>query len=295
LRLAEAIFALGIEAAQCPPGHFDLRLASGWPDPYYRESLERLGKLLRDSQRLALGHQAPACWRVLPNVLGNALRAVHEVSVAAEIGLQSLKDNPTFLMSEMGSEEDLVVSSGGYHDHRAAKAIDQMNSALADLCVLASRQVSHLLNGVGLGLPALLARGGDRIGTEYLAWTMTEPLASARRASDPTTLDLSLRDPAGDQSDIAAPAFIAYAKHREAAGAFDACFAALAATVALALEFRDGPLPTDLKPMAERLTAIARSGDGRADVVAEPLRRLGALLRASAEDMTSDGFAASMR
>jgi histidine ammonia-lyase len=186
LRLAEQIFALSIEAAQCPAAHFDVRLADSWIDPYYKQSLNNLHELLVDSKRDQLSHQAPTSWRVLPNVLANALRAIAALSQSAEIGLQSLKDNPTFIQSPACSDEDIVLSSGGYHDHSAAKNIDAVNSALVDLCVLASRQVCHFLDGGGLGLPPLLAGVGDGVGTEYLAWGMTEPLATAppSRASD---------------------------------------------------------------------------------------------------------------
>jgi histidine ammonia-lyase len=291
VELAEQIFALSIEAAECPAGHFDRRLADRWLDPYYKESLNRLHVLLGDSQRKQLEHQAPTSWRVLPNVLASAIQALAEVSRSAEIGLQSLKDNPTFLRGDVGSDQDLVVSSGGYHDHRAAKAIDQVNSTLMDLCILASRHVAHLLDGGGLGLPALLARDGDGVGSEYLSWGMTEPLASARRAAEATTLDIGLRDPAGDQSDVASLGFIAYGKHRAVARSFDACFASLAITVALALEFRDTPLPRALRPFGERLGRIARSAGSRVDAVGEPLRKVQALLCSCSDAMTSAEYA----
>jgi histidine ammonia-lyase len=257
IKLAERIFALSVEAAGCPAAHFEQRLAQHWPDPYYKQSLGRLHALLADSQRKELKHQAPTSWRVLPNVLASALQALEEVSRAAEIGLRALKDNPTFICGDPDGDPDLVASSGGYHDHRAAKAIDQVNSVLMDLCVLASRHVAHLLDGGGLGLPALLARPGDRVGAEYLSWGMIEPLATARGAAAPTTLDVGVHDPAGDQSDIASLGFIAYGKHRAVARSFDACFASLGIAVALALDFRDAPLPSALRAFGSRLSEIA--------------------------------------
>lgn len=287
IQLTERVLALSIEAAQCPAGHFDRRLADRWLDPYYKESLDRLHALLGDSQRRQLQHQAPTSWRVIPNVLASALQALAEGSRSAEIGLQSLKDNPTFLRPEAGGDEDAVVSSSGYHDHRAAKAIDQINSALVDLCVLASRQVAHLLDGGSLGLPPLLARDGDGVGVEYLAWGLTEPLATARRAADATTLDVGLHDPAGNQSDIASLAFIAYGKHRLVARSFDACFASLAITASLALGFRGTRPPTALLPLALRLEAVIRTAARRIDAVGEPLRQCQALLHTYFEEMTS--------
>jgi histidine ammonia-lyase len=291
IKLAERIFALSIEAAECPAGHLDQRLADHWPDPYYRQSLGRLHALLADSKRKELKHQAPTSWRVLPNVLASALQALEEVSRTAEIGLQALKDNPTFVCSDADGAHDLVVSSGGYHDHRAAKAIDQVNSVLMDLCVLASRHVAHLLDGGGLGLPALLAQPGDRVGAEYLSWGMIEPLATARAAAAPTTLDVGVQDPAGNQSDVASLGFIAYGKHRALARSFDACFASLAIAIALALEFREAPLPRALQAFGGRLGEIAKTAARRSDASGEPLREFHSLLRAGGDEMTRAEFA----
>ena len=294
LRLAEHIFSLSVEAAECPAAHLDRRLAGGWKDPYYEQSLNNLHEILKDSERKQLKHQAPTSWRVLPNVLANALRAVAEVSQSAEIGLQSLKDNPTFIQDAASGDEDDVLSSSGYHDHRAAKAIDEVNSALTDVCILASRQVAHLLDGGGLGLPPLLARAGDGVGMEYLAWGMTEPLATARRAAEPTLLDIGLQDPVGNQSDIASLNFIAYGKHREIARAFDACLGSLAMTATLALEFRDGAKSIMKRPLSQCIYDIMHSAGRSVEVVGEPLRQVNELVRSCADDMSIAQFARSV-
>ena len=294
LRLAEWIFVRSVEAAACPAAHFDRRLADGWRDPFYERSLQRLNELLGDSKRTELDHQAPTCWRVLPNVLAEALRAVDAASQAAQIGLESLKDNPTFIQADH-AEDDVVLSSGGYHDHRAAKSIDAVNSALLDLSVLASRQVCHLLDG-RLGLPPLLSSAEDGVGMEYLAWGMTEPLATAARAAQPTTLEVGLQDPAGNQSDVSSLGFVAYGKHREVARAFDACLATLAVTVARALNIRGG-LEVDPCGEAQFLRQIRHWVDstGRAvDIVGEPVRQAKELIRTCAEEIPASRFAESL-
>ncbi len=197
---------------------------------------------------------------MIPNVLASALQALEDVTRAAEIGLQSLKDNPTFLGSNQNPDDDLVVSSGGYHDHRAAKAIDQVNSVMVDLCVLAARQVDRFLDGQGLGLPPLLAAPEDRIGMEFLSWTVTEPLTSARAAAAATTLDIGGHDPAGNQSDISSLAFIAYAKHLVIARAFGDCMASLAITAGLALDLRGAPIPDPVSTFCQPFLSLARAG-----------------------------------
>jgi histidine ammonia-lyase len=293
LRLAERIFVKSIEAAGCPAAHFDRRLADRWRDPFYKQALDNLSELLEDSGREQLKHQAPTCWRVLPNVLADVLRVVGEVSQSAEIALQSLKDNPTFIQTDC-ADEDVVLSSGGYHDHRAAKAIDGVNSALTDLCVLASRQVSHLLDG-GLGLPPLLSGAQDSVGMEYLAWGMTEPLATAVRAAQATTLDIGLQDPAGNQSDIPSLGFVAYAKHREVAHSFDACFASLAIAATVAREIRGGTQLSGETAFDRQILDFAHSTARTVDVVGEPLRHVRELLRGCADEMPSSQFAQSLQ
>ncbi|MDB6090722.1 MAG: histidine ammonia-lyase [Gammaproteobacteria bacterium] len=291
VRVAEHIFALSVEASGCPAAHFDRRLAEGWKDPYYEQSLNDLHNILKDSVRNQLNYQAPTSWRVLPNVLASALRAIAEMSQAAELGLQSLKDNPTFVQSTASDAEDVVISSGGYHDHRAAKAIDQINSALIDLCVLSSRQVAHLLDGGGLGLPPLLARTGDGVGAEYLVWGMTEPLEAARCSAGATTLNMGLQDPAGNQSDVVSLAFTAYGKHREVVRSVDACFASLAVAAMLALRFRDNVEVSMKSAFNRHIHDIMRSAAAPADAVGEPLRRINTLLQTSADHLPTVQFA----
>jgi histidine ammonia-lyase len=290
LRLIEHVFALSIEAAECPITHFDIRLASGWKDPYYRQSLLDLHEVLKGSARHQLKHQAPTSWRVIPNVLASASRAVAAVSQYAELALQSLKDNPTFIRDPVSPDGDVVVSSGGYHDHQAAKAIDAVNSVLTDLCVLASRQVTHLLDGGGLGLPPLLASATDGVGTEYLAWGMTEPLVAARRSAEATTLDIGLHDPAGNQSDIPSLALTAYGKHREVARSVDACFASLAVTAMLALQFRDSASASMKGPLYRIIDEIVGSAARTPEVVGGPLREVTQLLRTSADELSTSEF-----
>jgi histidine ammonia-lyase len=286
--IAELVFALGIEAAQCPAAHFDVRLADHWPDPHYKRSLMRLGRLLQDSTREELIHQAPTSWRVLPNVLAAVLQALEECSAAATIALRALKDNPTFLSDDTG-RPDLVVSGSGYHDHRSAKAIDQANSVMVDLGVLASRQVDRFLDGEGLGLPPLLGAMGDPAGMEYIAWGLTGPLAAARRAAEPTTLDIGLHDPAGNQSDITGLAFVAYDKHLDAARAWDDCVATLALVASRAMEFRASVVPPRLRAFCEPLIEMARAAD-RTAAGGEPLRQIRAWLQHCAENLSSKDF-----
>jgi histidine ammonia-lyase len=291
LVVAEHLFAFSVAAAGCRWEHFDPRLADRWVDPYYRQALTRFGELLGPAPATQLDHQAPTSWRVIPNVLASGLQALDEVSAAAQVGLQSLKDNPTFLVDETGPDRDLVASSGGYLDLRAARAVDRVTAVLVDLCVLASRQVGRFLDGAGLGLPPLLAAPGDRVGMEYLAWCLTEPLAAARAAATTTTLDAAVHDPAGNQSDIPGLAFLAYGKFLTAARAADDCLAVLAVTARLAGDLApQPPAPTAL--CQDLLGPVARqTGTDRVGVVGLPLRAVRDRLREVADELGTGEFA----
>ena len=214
LQLVECVFALSIEAARAPLDHYRVELADHWPDPFYNSSLERLNVLLTGAHASRLAHQAPVSWRIIPNILASSRRAQAQVAEIATISLCAVKDNPTFLAD---AETGDAVSSGGYHDHQAARSIEAVTVAYADLCVLIAKQVTRLVDGSGLGLPPLLARGAsDGVGAEYLVWTLTEPVVRANHAATPVGLDASLEDPVGNQSDVAQPVFISYARHLEA-------------------------------------------------------------------------------
>lgn len=293
LRLAERIFVRSIEAAGCPGTHFDPRLAALWSDPFYEQSLARLTELLKDSEWEQLQYQAPTCWRVLPNVMADAWRALDETIQASDAGLRALKDNPTFCQSPLYAEEDAVLSSGGYHDHGSSKAIDRINSALVDLCVLASRQLVHLLDG-RLGLPPLLVGKKDGVGMEYLVWTLTEPLTTAARAASSTNLGISLQDPAGNQSDISSLAFIAYQKHREITRAFDACFASLAIAATVALDIRTTATHSRESPFLQEIRNLVRTSQRIIDTVGQPLRQTAESIRIHADEMTTPRFADSL-
>ena len=275
LDLARQVFALSIEAARAPLGHYDPRLGDLWPDPHYAAALRQLTGLLQGACPDRLPHQAPVAWRIIPNILAVAESAALDAEAAASLALRSLKDNPTFVGSPDAPEQDAVVSSGGYHDHRSCRALDILNAVFADLCVLAQRQVARLVSGHELGLPHLLAPDASApVGTEYLAWTLTSTIARARQAAVPATLDLSLEDPGGNQSDIAEPAFIAYARHLESARCLDECLAVLAVAATIALRLRDGQVPPPLRPLFDQCQHLADPAAPTSAAAGQMLRRL---------------------
>jgi histidine ammonia-lyase len=275
LDLAEQVFALSAEAARIPLEHYSPLLSEFWPEATYAAALRRLSALLEGGAPQRLSHQAPVSWRIVPNIVAVLDSAINEAARVATNSLRALKDNPTMLLSGGDSSVVSVASSGGYHDHFAGRAIDTVNAGLADLCALASRQVSRLLAGDGLGLPQLLApRPTDGVGTEYLSWSLTGPLARAQQAAAPAGLSISLEDPGGNQSDIAQPAFVAYERFRICSHALDECLATLAITATVALQIRGAEAPPKIAKLWRMVLAHWDPNTPTASASGEPLRAL---------------------
>src|SRR6266496_2212080 len=84
LRLAEAIFALSVEAFRAPLDAYDEALDGLRGDEADRAVLRRLRGHLRGADAAGrLGHQAPVSYRIIGQVLGQAQRGVQAVLHAA--------------------------------------------------------------------------------------------------------------------------------------------------------------------------------------------------------------------
>src|SRR5260221_14118357 len=80
LPLAEAIFALSIEAFRAPLDAYDEALDDLWGDQAETAVLQPLrGHLSGAVPSGRLAHQAPVSYRILPQILGQAQRAVGAV------------------------------------------------------------------------------------------------------------------------------------------------------------------------------------------------------------------------
>src|SRR6202021_138057 len=141
LRLAEAIFALSVEALAAPLDAYDEALDDLRGDEAERTVLDHLRRHLRGavtSGRMA--HQAPVSYRIVPQVLGQAQRAVQAVAHAATAALGSVTENPVYLPASPGHPFGRVVSTGGFHDGAAPPAINWLTASWGDLALVAARQ-----------------------------------------------------------------------------------------------------------------------------------------------------------
>jgi len=229
LRLAERISALAIEAAAASLDAYDPALEKIIADPYQRGVLRRLIEYLAGvPQSGRLSHQAPVSWRIIPTILATAARAVRDAEEVATHSLQSVSYNPVYLPPDRDHPDGRAISPGGFHNQQASRAIDVLNATGADICALATKHTSRLLDGAPFGLPLLLVdKDSGVIGPEFLAWSQPGHAERARLAATPAVLSIGVEDPGGGQSDVAVPVFLAYERYMDVSDAVDAALATL--------------------------------------------------------------------
>ncbi len=160
LSLAEAIFALSIEAYRAPLDAYDEALDDLWGDEAETAVLRHLrGHLSGAVPSGRLAHQAPVSYRILPQILGQAQRAVGAVVRAATAALGSVTENPVYVPADDRYPSGRVLSNGGFHNGAAAPAMDWLTAAGADLALVAQRQVIAMHSPTS-GLPHLLSPAG---------------------------------------------------------------------------------------------------------------------------------------
>jgi histidine ammonia-lyase len=242
------ICALAIETVGAPLSAYDPDLVNLTQDPHHQHVLRALNATLAGVPTTdRLPHQAPVSWRIIPAVLATFRKAVNDAEEVAQHSLRSVAHNPTYLPPDPEHPNGRAVSTGGFHNHQASRAIDMLNAAGADICVLAAKQTARLMDGTPFGLPPLLVpEGSGVIGTEMLAWSTTGPVERARGAAMPAILPAGLEDPGGGQSDIAAPVFLAYERYMQGAEAMETALAALLTAIVQASRLSGRAPPPEL-------------------------------------------------
>ncbi|MGK9235056.1 aromatic amino acid ammonia-lyase [Inquilinus limosus] len=264
IRLAETVFALSIEAFRAPLEHYDAALEPLWNDPHEAAALRRLRALLDGAGDGRRGYQAPVSYRIVPRVLGQAHRALAATERAAAVSLAAVSDNPVYIPpDEAGPDHPngRCLSTGGYHNAMAAPALDDLAAIWADLCLLCDRHSSKLLAGRVSHLPDLLMVGRDPADSDghgslgYVPMAVTGYLEQAKAAAQRTFLPGTEAAGAG-QDDVAAPAFLAWAKEERAGRCLDAALAMLAVIASQALHVTGRAAPPPLRPLIDEVRSL---------------------------------------
>jgi len=261
IEIAKEIFALAAEAFKAPLEAYDPALEALWQDPAEREALQAIRTLIAGGAVERRPYQAPVSFRIVPRIMGRAIRARDAAIHAAELSLGSITDNPVYLPPGSGGSDDAkfpngrVLSNGGYHNGMAAPALDDLAASWADLCTLAERQSAKLLDAKVSLLPESLRAGPDDprelIPVPMVAVGLGE---RARHAAQRSFLPGAESGGFG-QNDVGVASFLAWQKEATAGKAFDGCLAVLGLIAAEALDVTQRGAPPALQT---RLAFIRR-------------------------------------
>ena len=235
---AEQIFALSVEAFGAPLDAYDDVLDDLWG---YEDEASALAALRRQLEGASpdgrASAAAPASYRVLGRVLGQAHRAVTGAEDAARVSLRSVTDNPVYVPPGEGHPLGRAFSTGGFHNAMVYPALNALAASWADLTLLAQRHVTALCTAA-VSAPT---------GLEPALGGLVE---EARAAAIPTLLPAAVNDP---QDDVSSPTFSAYRRQARAAECLDSALAVLAAEASQAL-FAAGRQPAP--PLHDLLAAV---------------------------------------
>ena len=253
--LAMQVFALSLEAIRAPYEQIDTSLDDLWGDRHEATALNRLRGLISGGSAERRPYQAPVSWRVVPRILGQALRSLEQAREAAEVALKAVTDNPVFVPPDDAYPDGRVLSNGGYHNAWSPAAMDALATSYANLAVLCDRQVSKLLDGRVSLLPHQLIERDGYLGC--LGFTAAGYAEHARQACSPTLLPGSEGGGFG-QNDVASPVFFAWQKSEICGVAVDAALACLAVIASQAFHVTARQAPPKLEGLLERIRENVR-------------------------------------
>ncbi|HKE79141.1 MAG TPA: aromatic amino acid lyase [Solirubrobacteraceae bacterium] len=254
LALAEAVFALAVEAARAPLEAYSEDLEALWDDEHEAAALRALRALVAGGAQDRQTHQGAVSFRILPRVLGQARRAQAEGEAAAAVALRSVTDNPVYIAPDADRPLGAVLSNGGYHNARASAAVDGLGIAWADLCQIAQRLTDKLLQ-----LPSTaksLAR--DEWTMKPMHMVQTGWAEEARAHAGATLLSLG----GFGQNDVPSMSFLAWRRADAAGRCLDAMLAVLAAFGAQVLHGDRRPAPPALAALVDEVREVFPPVDG---------------------------------
>lgn len=251
LALVEEVFALSVEAFKAPLEAYAPELAVLWDDPHEAAALAEVWRLTAGGGAERRPYQAPVSYRILPRVMGQYRRAIAAAEEAAARALAAVTDNPVFLPPDDAHPRGRVLSNGGYHNAEAYPALDNLAAAAADLCLIADRHCSKLLDGSVSLLPDQLQAGEGYLGG--LGFLQVGYAEEARRAAQRNFLPGSEGGGFG-QNDAAPPTFAAWRGQEEAGLCLERAATNLAVVASQALHVTGRPAP----PMLRAILALVR-------------------------------------
>jgi histidine ammonia-lyase len=275
LALATGVMALSIEAFGAPLDAYDEDLDPLYGDPHEVAALVALRGWLRGAASDGRGHyQAPVSYRIIGRVLAAGHRAVAQIEQTAATSLRSVTDNPVYLLPSAQRPLGAAISTGGYHNAMASPALDALAAAWADLCVLADRHVTKLLERASSSPDNPSARGRLTPGAAGLGFLAASFNEQAREAARRTLLPASEGGGYAGQNDVAVPTFLAYQRERRAAECLDASLAILAVVSSEILHLGERSPAAGLEGLLAGVRALSPPGATDRDRLQALARRI---------------------
>jgi histidine ammonia-lyase len=269
---AQRLFGLSAAAYGVGPAIFDARLDELWGDRFQARALRTLREQLPAAAGGPGGHVQPSVsFRIIPRVVGNALRVLDGSRTVATTSLSAVSDNPTLLFD--GDELVDIVSTGGFHNGAAAPAIDALSATVADLAALSLHQL-HRLQESREALPQF-----DSTNLGILQMAANGYAEEARGACVPSLLGLGGRG----QNDVPSPSFIAFERYRRVHGFAAATLACLACIASQSLSQTGRSAPPALAATHAAIAELSPPLTERRSLGPE-LERLTALLTGAIPD-----------
>jgi histidine ammonia-lyase len=282
-RLATAILALSVDAANMGLAPYDPALKAVWGDPYDREAIDELAALLAGATTAGRrAHQAPISWRILARLVGHLLHAVAEVEEAARHALTRVNDNPVFLGPEDAPPHGRILSTGGFHVPAAYHTINWLTAAWADVAVVAAREVDRLQRSQVTGLPERPPDDPVRLASALLV-PVAHDLAARAVAHAVPALTPLYTGTTTVETDVVMPLFLAYEKEGSAAWCLDRALAVLGACASQALSQAGREPAPALRPLLADLRERFPPVEGRRDLGSD-VELLAAGFAAAVED-----------
>jgi histidine ammonia-lyase len=259
LTRAVSILCLATVAMDVSERIYSGRLDALWGDPHQAVALAAIRDgiggggavgggdgVAGDAARPGEEHpQPPVSFRILPRVLGNAIRVLESARTAAQIALPAVSDNPVFLFPSGPGDLGDLISNGGFHNGAAPSAIDSLTFALADLAQLSQ----HLLQRLQTSPRAL--PGLDSLALGTLQMVAAGYAEEARAAAVPSLIPL----PGFGQNDAPAPTFHAWNRFDRVRGFVIGSLTCLAVMAAQSLAVTGRPAPPALTDLLATVLA----------------------------------------
>jgi histidine ammonia-lyase len=123
----------------------------------------RGSSLVREQEPVA-GEQDAYTLRCIPQILGPSLDAVESAAGVVETEINSITDNPLFLV-----EERRVIHGGNFHGQAVAMTLDHLKTAIVEVGVACERRIARVLDEkLNRGLPPFLVPGDAGLNSGFM-------------------------------------------------------------------------------------------------------------------------------